>query len=132
MLHEDGVDLNGVTLQSSDPRLSGRLGNRWGCCRPAPPMPGITADGRRRRPTDLGAFMDAGDPVLAGAAYREGAAAFPKADPRRSALRAEYLGHADIDVLDGLVLNVADGRSLAAPRLPDHAAEGQGLGAGRL
>ena len=103
MLHEDGVDLNGVTLQSSILDYT-QAGNPVGL------LPTCAADAWyhdrvANRPADLATFLA---PVItfADAAYPKALQQFPKADPAAVAQLSAYTG-IDTTTLESWSLNVA-------------------------
>ena len=104
MLHEDGIELNGVTLQSSILDYT-KAGNPVGL------LPTFAADAWYHhrsgppRPADLTAFLK---PVVAfaDAAYPQALAQFPKADPKAVAELSHDLG-IDTTTLTSWSLNVA-------------------------
>ena len=92
LLHEDGIDLDGLTLQSSVLDYPANFTNAAGL------LPTFAADawyhqrsGVAPRPTDLAAYMDTVTRFAAGP-YAAALAAFPKADPATVATLGQYLG----------------------------------------
>jgi carboxypeptidase C (cathepsin A) len=105
MLHEDGIDLNGVTLQSSVLDYPANFSNAPGL------MPTFAADawyhgrlGIDPRPPNLAAFMDTVT-AFSQTAYAQALAAFPNADPTAVGTLSQYLGLPP-DVLTAWNLNV--------------------------
>ncbi len=105
VLHEDGVDLNGVTIQSSILDYT-QAGNPVGL------LPTLAADawyhGRttvQPKPTDLPSFMDTVTRFASGP-YAAALAAFPHADPATVATLSADIG-IDPTVLTSWSLNVA-------------------------
>ncbi len=104
MLHEDGVELNGVTLQSSILDYT-KAGNPIGL------LPTFAADAwyhdrvGANRPADLATYLA---PVIAFAdtAYPAALQQFPKADPAVAQQLSSYIG-IDTTTLDSWSLNVA-------------------------
>ncbi len=104
MLHEQGVDLNGVTLQSSILDYT-QAGNPVGL------LPTCAADAwyhdrvGKGRPADLAAYLA---PVIdfADSTYPAALKQFPKADPAAVAQLSAYIG-IDKTTLDSWSLNVA-------------------------
>jgi carboxypeptidase C (cathepsin A) len=91
MLHEDGIDLNGIVLQSSILDYS-QTGNAIGL------LPTLAADAWYHkkaaispRPTDLPTFMGAVESFAIGS-YARAKAAFPKIDPAALQTLSEMLG----------------------------------------
>jgi carboxypeptidase C (cathepsin A) len=92
MLHEDGIDLNGVTLQSSVLDYTANFSNAPGL------MPTYAADawyhqktGLNPPPADLPSFMATVTQFSTGA-YAQALAAFPQADPATVQTLSQYLG----------------------------------------
>jgi carboxypeptidase C (cathepsin A) len=92
MLHEDGIDLNGVTLQSSVLDYTANFSNAPGL------MPTYAADawyhqktGLNPPPADLPSFMATVTQFSTGA-YAQALAAFPQADPATVQTLSRYLG----------------------------------------
>jgi carboxypeptidase C (cathepsin A) len=92
MLHEDGIDLNGITLQSSVLDYPANFSNAPGL------MPTFAADawyhgktGVTPKPTDLDAFMDIATQFSQGA-YADALRGFPKASPVTVSTLSQYLG----------------------------------------
>jgi carboxypeptidase C (cathepsin A) len=92
MLHEDGIDLNGVTLQSSVLDYPANFSNAAGL------MPTYAADawyhkktGLNPLPANLPSFMNTVTQFAQGP-YSQALTAFPKADPATVQTLSEYLG----------------------------------------
>ena len=92
MLHEDGIDLNGITLQSSVLDYPANFSNAVGL------MPTFAADAWYHKkttvtppPADLPSFMETVTKFAQGP-YAAALAAFPKADPATVATLSSYLG----------------------------------------
>lgn len=107
MLHEDGVDLNGVTLLSSILDYA-QAGNPVGL------LPTLCADAWFHNkitvnppPADLPSFMNAVVP-FAQNDYAKALAAFPNADPAAVQTLSDYTGIAAIVLTSWEGLNVAD------------------------
>jgi carboxypeptidase C (cathepsin A) len=107
MLHEDGVDLNGVTLLSSILDYS-QSGNAVGL------LPTLCADAWFHKkitvtppPADLPSFIDAVVP-FAQNDYAKALAAFPNADPAAVQTLSNYTGIPPIVLTSWEGLNVAD------------------------
>jgi carboxypeptidase C (cathepsin A) len=107
MLHEDGVDLNGVTLLSSILDYS-QAGNAVGL------LPTLCADAWFHKkitvtppPADLPSFIDAVVP-FAQNDYAKALAAFPNADPAAVQTLSNYTGIPPIVLTSWEGLNVAD------------------------
>jgi carboxypeptidase C (cathepsin A) len=107
MLHEDGVDLNGVTLLSSILDYS-QAGNPVGL------LPTLCADAWFHKkvtvspaPADLPSFMDVVVP-FAQNDYAKALAAFPDADPATVQALSEYTGISPVVLTSWEGLNVAD------------------------
>ncbi|HET9254006.1 MAG TPA: peptidase S1 [Pseudonocardiaceae bacterium] len=107
LLHEDGVDLNGITLLSSILDYS-RSGN------PAGLLPTLCADAWYHQkitvmppPADLAAFMGAVVP-FAQNDYVKALAAFPDADPVAVRTLSEYTGIPPVVLTSWEGLNVSD------------------------
>jgi len=107
MLHEDGVDLNGVTLLSSILDYS-QAGNPVGL------LPTLCADAWYHHkvtvtppPADLPSFMDTVVP-FARNDYAQALAAFPNADPAAVRALSDYTGIPQIVLTSWEGLNVAD------------------------
>jgi carboxypeptidase C (cathepsin A) len=105
MLHEDGIDLNGITLQSSVLDYPANFSNATGL------MPTFAADawyhnkvGVNPRPATLPGFMDTVT-QFSQTSYAQALAAFPNADPSAVATLSQYLG-LPTDVLNAWNLNV--------------------------
>jgi carboxypeptidase C (cathepsin A) len=105
MLHEDGVDLNGVTLQSSVLDYTPTFSNPIGL------MPTFAADAWWHKetsvapaPADLPSFMTQAIAFAQGD-YAQALNAFPKSDPQAVQLLSEYLGVSQT-VLTSWSLNV--------------------------
>ncbi|WP_413990146.1 S10 family serine carboxypeptidase-like protein [Labrys okinawensis] len=105
MLHEDGIDLNGIVLQSSVLDYPPTFSNPVGL------LPTFAADAWWHKkttvsppPTDLPSFMTQ---VIAFAQgpYAKALAAFPKSDPATTQTLGEMLGISPV-VLDSWALNV--------------------------
>jgi carboxypeptidase C (cathepsin A) len=111
MLHEDGVDLNGVTLLSSILDYS-QAGNPIGL------LPTLCADAWYHKkvtvvppPASLPAFMDAVVP-FAQNDYAKALAAFPDADPATIQRLSQYTGISPTVLTSWEGLNVADANNL--------------------
>jgi len=109
LLHEDGIDLNGITLQSSILDYS-QAGNPVGL------LPTLAADAWFHRkiaatppPADLPSFMSTVIP-FAERPYAAAVAAFPKADPATVRKLSDYVG-ISTTVLDSWSLDVAASNS---------------------
>jgi carboxypeptidase C (cathepsin A) len=107
LLHEDGVDLNGVTLLSSILDYS-QAGNPIGL------LPTLAADAWYHQkitvvppPEDLPSFMDVVVP-FARTEYAAALAAFPDADPATVKKLSDYTGISPIVLTSWEGLNVAD------------------------
>jgi carboxypeptidase C (cathepsin A) len=104
MLHEDGIDLNGITLQSSVLDYPANFTNAPGL------MPTFAADAWYHKKVQIESqptlvtFMDLVTRFSAGP-YAEALAAFPKADPATVAMLGQYLG-ISTTILDAWSLNV--------------------------
>ncbi len=105
LLHEDGVDLNGITLLSSILDYS-QAGNPVGL------LPTLAADAWYHKkiqvtpaPKDLPSFLEAVIP-FAGTRYAAALAAFPKADPATVETLSQYTGIPPV-VLTSWSLDVA-------------------------
>jgi carboxypeptidase C (cathepsin A) len=105
MLHEDGVDLNGVTLQSSVLDYTANFTNASGL------MPSFAADawyhkktGVNPQPADLATFMNTVTQFSQGP-YARALKAFPHADPSTIDTLSQYLG-LPANVLTAWKLNV--------------------------
>ncbi len=105
MLHEDGIDLNGITLQSSVLDYPANFSNAPGL------MPTFAADAWYHHrtnvtaePADLPGFMRVVTQFARGP-YAKALADFPKADPATVATLSSYLG-LPADVLSAWGLNV--------------------------
>jgi carboxypeptidase C (cathepsin A) len=105
MLHEDGIDLNGVTLQSSVLDYTPTFSNPVGL------MPTFAADAWWHKktslvpaPVDLPSLM-AQATAFAQGAYAQALSAFPKSDPATVQLLSQYLGISQT-VLTSWSLNV--------------------------
>ena len=105
LLHEDGIDLNGITLQSSVLDYPANFSNAVGL------MPTFAADAWFHKktdieppPTDLAPFMDTVTQFAQGP-YDLALKAFPKADPAAVETLSRYLG-LPASELDGWRLNV--------------------------
>lgn len=92
LLHEDGLDLNGITLQSSVLDYPANFSNAVGL------LPTFAADawfhkktGIEPPPPDLASFMDTVTQFADGP-YAEALKAFPKADPTVEETLSRYLG----------------------------------------
>ena len=92
LLHEDGIDLNGITLQSSVLDYPANFSNAPGL------MPTFAADAWYHKrvtidppPADLPSFMDLVTQFAQGA-YAQALSAFPNADPASVATLSKYLG----------------------------------------
>jgi carboxypeptidase C (cathepsin A) len=109
-LHEDGVDLNGITLQSSILDY-GQAGNPVGL------LPTLCADAWYHqkttvtpRPADVASFMDQVVPFAEGD-YARALAAFPDADPATVTTLSQYTGISPVVLTSWEGLNVADADS---------------------
>ncbi|MDT7645042.1 MAG: hypothetical protein QOC75_2042 [Pseudonocardiales bacterium] len=109
-LHEDGVDLNGITLQSSILDYA-QAGNPVGL------LPTLCADAWYHqkttvtpRPADLPTFMDQVVPFALGD-YARALAAFPDADPATVTTLSQYTGISPVVLTSWEGLNVADSDS---------------------
>jgi carboxypeptidase C (cathepsin A) len=107
LLHEDGVDLNGITLQSSILDYA-QAGNPVGL------LPTLCADAWYHqkttgtpRPTDVASFMDQVVPFAEGD-YARALAAFPDADPATVTTLSEDTGISPVVLTSWEGLNVAD------------------------
>ena len=105
MLHEDGIDLNGLTLQSSVLDYPANFSNAVGL------MPTFAADawyhnktGLDPPPVSLPAFMDTVTQFSSGA-YAKALAAYPNQDPTTVQTLSQYLG-VPANVLIAWQLNV--------------------------
>ncbi len=105
MLHEDGIDLNGITLQSSVLDYPANFSNAPGL------MPTFAADAWYHnktqiepRPPELPPFLNTVTGFSAGP-YAQALAAFPNADPTTVATLSQYLG-IPVTILDAWSLNV--------------------------
>jgi carboxypeptidase C (cathepsin A) len=105
MLHEDGIDLNGVTLQSSVLDYPANFSNAPGL------MPTYAADawyhqktGIHPPPADLPTFMETVTQFSSGP-YAQALAAFPQADPSSVQTLSQFLG-IPANVLTAWGLNV--------------------------
>ena len=105
MLHEDGIDLNGLTLQSSVLDYPANFSNAVGL------MPTFAADawyhnktGLNPPPVSLPAFMDTVTQFSSGA-YAKALAAYPNQDPTTVQTLSQYLG-VPANVLIAWQLNV--------------------------
>ena len=105
MLHEDGVELNGVTLQSSVLDYTPTFSNPIGL------MPTFAADAWYHHkttvsppPADLPSFMRQVIPFVQGP-YAQAVAAFPNSDPATTQTLSQMLGISPV-VLDSWSLNV--------------------------
>jgi carboxypeptidase C (cathepsin A) len=110
LLHEDGVDLNGVTLLSSILDYS-QAGSPVGL------LPTLCADAWFHKkitvtppPADLHSFMSAAVPFAQGD-YAKALAAFPNADPAAVRTLSQYTGISDLVLTSWEGLNVADADS---------------------
>ena len=113
MLHEDGIDLNGLTLQSSVLDYTPTFSNPVGL------LPTFAADAWWHqktsvspRPADLPSFMTE---VIAFAQgpYAQALSAFPKSDPATTKELSEILGISEV-VLDSWSLNVEANNGIAS------------------
>jgi len=105
MLHEDGIDLNGVTLQSSVLDYTPTFSNPVGL------LPTFAADAYWHqktsvspRPADLPSFMTT-VAAFAQGPYAQALSDFPKSDPATTKTLSEILGVSEV-VLDSWSLNV--------------------------
>lgn len=105
LLHEDGLDLNGITLQSSVLDYPANFSNAVGL------MPTFAADawfhkktGIEPPPADLASFMETVTQFAEGP-YAEALKAFPKADPIAKETLSRYLG-LPANMLEAWRLNV--------------------------
>ena len=110
LLHEDGVDLNGITLQSSILDYS-QAGNPVGL------LPTLCADAWYHqkttvtpRPADVASFMAQVVPFAEGD-YARALAAFPDADPAAVTTLSQYTGISPVVLTSWEGLNVADADS---------------------
>jgi carboxypeptidase C (cathepsin A) len=92
LLHEDGIDLNGITLQSSVLDYPANFSNATGL------LPTFVADawfhdktGITPKPADLGLYMNAVTQFASGP-YAQALQAFPNADAATIATLSQYLG----------------------------------------
>src|SRR5262249_23143903 len=103
MLHEDGIDLNGITLQSSVLDYTPTFSNPVGL------LPTFAADAwwhQRTKvspPPDLPSFM-ADVVVFAQGPYAQALSAFPQSDPATTKKLSEILGISEV-ALDSWSLN---------------------------
>jgi carboxypeptidase C (cathepsin A) len=111
MLHEDGIDLNGITLQSSVLDYPANFSNASGL------MPSFAADawyhhktGINPRPANLAAFMDIVTQFSQGP-YAQAIKSYPDADPSTIETLSQYLGlpasvitawHLNVETVDRL------------------------------
>lgn len=105
ILHEDGIDLNGITLQSSVLDYPANFSNASGL------MPSFAADAWYQkktaidpRPADLAGFMNTVTQFSQGP-YAQALKAFPNADPATVTTLSQYLG-LSASVLTAWNLNV--------------------------
>ena len=127
LLHEDGVDLNGVTLLSSILDYS-QAGNPVGLLPTWAAMPSITARSRPQPPpADLASFAEAAT-RFAATDYAAALQAFPKADPATVRKLSAMIGIDETMLTSWSLERRRDRRSGHGP-VPAHAAEGRGAGA---
>jgi carboxypeptidase C (cathepsin A) len=130
LLHEDGIDLNGITLQSSVLDYQANFSNAPGL------MPTFAADAWFHKkitadpPPDLPTFMD-GVTTFAQGPYAKALNDFPNADPPTVITLSNDLG-IPVATLNAWGLNVETSDRLGHALVPGYAAAGSGACTRRL